>query len=75
MVGLAEKYRRHRAAFALSLELKCTPREAEEELRRRAARERDRQAQERLDSKMAAQPHRWPDDTATEIPQPWWMRD
>ncbi len=71
MGGLAEHYRRHREAFMLALELKCTPKEAQEELRRREARERARQAQHRLAKKMAATP----DDRATETPQPWWMRD
>lgn len=33
--SLAEKYRAHRRAFELALELGCTPREAERVLRRR----------------------------------------
>jgi hypothetical protein len=48
--SLAEYYRAHREAFTLALELKCTPREAEIELKRRAARE----ARERLDAKLNA---------------------
>lgn len=33
--SLAEYYRRHREAFELALELRCTPKEAERILRRR----------------------------------------
>lgn len=33
----AAYYRAHREAFELALELRCTPKEAEEELRRRKA--------------------------------------
>ena len=36
--SLAERYRAHGEAFVLALELGCTPREAEAEIRRRQAR-------------------------------------
>lgn len=71
MAGLAEQYRRHREAFTLALELGCTPKEAEQELKRRAARERNQAAQQRLAQKMAGDA---PKQTA-EIPQHWWMKD
>ena len=69
----AEHYRAHREAFMLAMELGCTPREAEAELRRRRAAARDREATERLETKMTAAPSsrgvwaRWD--------APWMMRD
>jgi hypothetical protein len=71
--SLAEHYRAHRAAFELALELGCTPKEAADELRRREARARDREAMARLQAKMNAPlaPHyREPPADA-----PWMLRD
>lgn len=74
----AARIRQHRLAFQLALELGCTPREAEEELRRRAAAQRNQAACARLAAKLAAQqpcissPVR---DADIEPVQPWWKRD
>lgn len=68
----AEYYRAHRAAFLLSLELGCTPKEAQAEIDRRASRERCLEAQRRLQAKMDApisHRHEPPADA------PWMMRD
>jgi len=48
-VSDAERYRAHREAFTLALELGCTPVEAADELRRRAAAKADRAATARLE--------------------------
>jgi hypothetical protein len=48
--SLAEHYRAHREAFTLALQLKCTPREAELEIKRQAA----KACRERLDAKLHA---------------------
>lgn len=53
--SLAEHYRHHRQAFLLALELGCTPKEAEAEMKRREARERARAAEARLEDKMQGQ--------------------
>ena len=74
MASLAAQYRRHREAFCLALELGCTPREAEAELRRREAQARDQSAQQKLISKMRAPIARQHDDHAETV-QPWWMKD
>lgn len=50
----AEQLRAHRAAFTLALELGCTPREAEQELRRRAAKAREEESKRRMAAKLAA---------------------
>lgn len=50
----AERYRAHRAAFTLALELGCTPREAADELRRRAAMAREAESKRRMAAKLAA---------------------
>lgn len=72
--SLAEHYRAHREAFLLALELGCTPREAEAELRKRRAAERDAECTRRLAAKMAGEPPVARCD-ASEWSQPWMMRD
>lgn len=69
----AERYRAHRAAFELALELRCTPREAEQELARRAARRAWEESRDRLNRKIAghAQPH---PPSNEDPPLPWWQR-
>ena len=52
----ADYYRHHRKCFELALELGCTPAEADKELRRIEARERDRAAMDRLEAKRNAAP-------------------
>lgn len=68
----AEYYRAHREAFALALELGCTPIEAEHELATRRSREQWRAAQQRLDRKTAATPAPRPCD---EWDARWMHRD
>lgn len=70
----AERLRAHGEAFKLSLELGCTPKEAEREIARIKARERDRAAADRLAAKLAAPigPAR---RERRETDQPWMMRD
>lgn len=46
--SLAERFRAHREAFALALELGCTPAEADAELARRAAKARWQDSTQRL---------------------------
>lgn len=70
-LSLAERLRAHREAFELALELGCTPREAEEELARRAARKRWEESRDRLAAKRNARPERRFADWDT----PWMMRD
>lgn len=75
----AEYYRAHREAFLLAQELGCTPKEAEDELRRRQAFARDREATRRLAAKrnapcsreLASRAGHEPD----EAPVPYWQRD
>lgn len=71
--SLAEHYRAHRAAFALALELGCTPKEAADELRRREARERDQTTTARLHAKMNAPSAPIHRDLPADAP--WMMRD
>lgn len=52
--SLAAYYRAHRKAFDLAMELDCTPREAEAELERRAARDRWQGTKARLQATLAA---------------------
>lgn len=47
-VSIADECRRRREAFELAMELGCTPREAADELRRRAAREQEEASKERM---------------------------
>lgn len=70
--SLAEYYRAHGEAFRLALQLGCTPKEAELELRRRRSVERSKAASERLKRKMCgtAAP-----DRAEDWDAPWMMRD
>ncbi|WP_298165351.1 hypothetical protein [Novosphingobium sp.] len=56
----AERWRRHRAAFNLALELRCTPAEAEQELQRREARAKWEASNARLQAKMNGHPPPWP---------------
>ncbi|MFN3424521.1 MAG: hypothetical protein ACK40C_07440 [Novosphingobium meiothermophilum] len=76
-VSLAERYRAHRAAFELALELGCTPSEAQAELARRAARQRWLQTLARLDAlrnrRGTPRPIHGADPEPP--PQPWWLRD
>ncbi len=53
---MAERYRAHREAFELGLELGITPAAAAEEIARRAAVEKHRIAMERLQAKREGQP-------------------
>ena len=78
--SLAEHYRAHREAFALALELGCTPKEAERELLRRRAREQAEESQRRLAAKRHAP--LVPGIAALAAPDraqgrdaPWMMRD
>lgn len=52
----AERWRQHRAAFTLALELRCTPAEAAQELARREARARWEASNARLQAKMNGRP-------------------
>lgn len=70
--SLAERYRAHRAAFELALELRCTPKEAEAELARRAAHQNWQQGHARLEALKNAPLHRAEPEPP---PQPWWLRD
>ncbi|MDE1917635.1 MAG: hypothetical protein KGJ57_18350 [Sphingomonadales bacterium] len=65
-----------RLAFELACELRCTPKEAEYELRRRAAMAADRAAMERLaarENRPLPRPAYGPEREAPQ--QPWWMKD
>ena len=72
MASLAEKYRAHRKAFTLALELDCTPAEAAAELARREARECWEKTEARLLAKCGGMP-----DASVRGPksEPWMMRD
>ncbi len=82
-VSLADQLRAHRAVFMLAQELRCTPKEAEAELKlreaetnRREAHERWVEAKRRLDAKMAAPMRpRLSDPETAGSDQPWMMRD
>ena len=74
--SLAERYRAHREAFVLALELDCTPAEAAEKLRHQATMDRCRDAERRLQAKLHAVP-----STALraghdpeEPREPWWQQ-
>ena len=71
---LAERYRAHRQAFELALELGCTPAEAAAELDRRAARARWEQAERRLRARIDS-PLRIPSRARPPEDAPWMMRD
>jgi len=67
----AEKWRAHRAAFTLALQLGCTPREAEAQLRKRQALAAIEEKKGRLAALSAPAP-----STSTPLAdQPWMMRD
>ena len=72
--SLAERYRAHGEAFVLALELGCTPREAEAEIRRRQARLRWLGAEQRRQRKAKA-PLLPPVRDERAISEPWMMRD
>ena len=70
---IAERMRAHREAFELSLELGCTPKEAEAELERRKAVSHWHASKARLDAKIHGRPAPL---TEPEPPrEPWWQRD
>jgi len=73
---IAEKMRAHREAFTLALELGCTPREAEKELRRRRAWADHEDLLRRAAAKLAAPaPRATASTTATAPDDRWMMRD
>lgn len=80
----AEKWRRHREAFTLALELGCTPREAEAKIREIEARAEARAILARIHAKQALiearqRARQVPADfsgaESDRDPQPWMMRD
>lgn len=71
----AEQYRIHRAAFALALELGCTPREAEAELRRRSAWQHLQETKQRATAQAAPQPVARMAVNPEPAPEPWWKKD
>lgn len=80
--SLAERYRAHRAAFELALQLGCTLKEAEAELARRAEADRRRAAHEewkrghaRLEALKNAPLHPIHGADPEPPPQPYWLRD
>lgn len=77
--SLAERYRAHRRAFELALELDCTPREAEAVLRMRDAqakvRARWQKCERRLQADRAVEPTAAPREEETVDREPWMMRD
>lgn len=77
--SLAEKYRAHRQAFLLALELGCTPKEAEAEIRRIAEREKLRALRDRREALRVRMNGPLPRAIAGAEPEPktepWMMRD
>ena len=72
----AEKWRAHREAFTLALELGITPKEATREIARIKAREAHRAASDRLAAKMAAPILSTPvSEREKATAEPWMMRD
>ena len=81
-ISQSEKWREHRQAFLLALELGCTPKEAEAEIARIAAWEKHRALQDRLAARAAPVPqHSSPLRQAQgerdfgDANEPWMMRD
>lgn len=74
-VSLAERYRAHRAAFELAQQLGCTPKEAEAELARRAARKDWLERNARLEALRNAPVHPIHGADPEPPPQPYWLRD
>lgn len=72
----AERMRRHRAAFNLALELRCTPAEAAQEIERREARAHWEASNARLQAKMNGHqpaPSPAPPPAPEGQPPPPWM--
>ena len=65
---MADRYRDHRRAMVLAMEMQCTPNEAKAEMARRAARSTWERTERRLKAKMEPRP-------AASGEQPWMMRD
>lgn len=74
-VSSAEQIRRRREAFILALKLGCTPREAEDEIRKRIAREQEQAAMRRMAARSASQPKAIRGEDQDERPQLWWTKD
>lgn len=72
---LADRLRRHRAAFTLALELRCTPAEAEQELQRREARARWLASNARLQAKINGHPPPPAPAPEGKEPPPWMLFD
>lgn len=68
----AEQLRAHREAFTLALELGCTPKEAADILRRRAAQASEAESRRRMAAKDAPSPRLAEPEEPRE---PWWRRD
>lgn len=72
----AERLRAHRRAFELALELGCTPKEAEQEIARIAARERLRARMDRIAARNAKPPLSGPIHLAEpEAPRRRWYEE
>lgn len=73
--SLAERFRRARENFLMAQELGCTPKEAEAERKRIAARERHRAAMDRLEAKRKAPLMPAAERAERQWDAPWMMRD
>jgi hypothetical protein len=74
----AEYYRAHREAMELALQLGCTPKEAAELLRKRAAQAAEAAARARMAAPLRQAPGERParePRAAADRDQPWMMRD
>lgn len=69
----AERLRAHGEAFRLAQEMRCTPKEAEAELARRAAQARWQEVHHRLRAKMDAPPRQRASADLAEQPDERWM--
>lgn len=73
---MAEKLRRHRAAFELALQLRCTPADALKELERREARAKWEASNARLQARMNGHPPPAPPPPPPgREPPPWMLFD